>query len=224
MFKGPDFLKTLKLDIKVHFKTTDTHALLHKKSFHPTHCFRGIVKAQLLQFDRICTRRVEFFEAVRALFRALRNRGYPRSFLRECKTFKESKTLDDRNLIPLITTYSSISKVLNGKFKTNFDTVPDIQQFVPSSKVITAYRRNKNLRDFLVKARLPSLTLRKPQVLESQFVRLKFIKSVEKKVFRVEQGFSTNSKNCVYVIFCSKCGVQYVGETKNTLSTRMMQH
>lgn len=225
VFKGPDFLQTRKLDIKVHFKTTDTHALLHRRSFHPTHCFRGIVKAQLLRFARICTRRVEFFEAVKTLFKALRNRGYPRSFLRDCfKTFRESKALDDRNIIPLITSYSSTSKVLNGKFKTNFDTIPDVQQFLPSSKVISAYRRNKNLRDYLVKARLPSLTVRKPQLLESQFVRLKFVKSADKKVFRVEQGFSTDSKNCIYVIFCSRCGVQYVGETKNTLSTRMMQH
>ena len=33
-----------KLDTKVYFKETDTHALLNKASFHPKHTFRGILK------------------------------------------------------------------------------------------------------------------------------------------------------------------------------------
>lgn len=33
-----------------------------------------------------------------------------------------------------------------------------------------------------------------------------------------------NSNNCVYVIRCSKCGKQYVGQTKNSIRTRLYQH
>lgn len=49
-FKGPDFHRSGTLDTKVFFKPTDSHALLHKASFHPKHVFRGIVKSQLLRF------------------------------------------------------------------------------------------------------------------------------------------------------------------------------
>lgn len=35
---------------KVYFKSTDTHALLHKASYHPKHTFTGIIKSQIIQF------------------------------------------------------------------------------------------------------------------------------------------------------------------------------
>ena len=48
--KGVDPAHVGKLVTKVYFKPTDTHALLHKASFHPQHTFRGIVKSQLIRF------------------------------------------------------------------------------------------------------------------------------------------------------------------------------
>lgn len=60
IYKGPTFNQTNKLDIKVFFKTTDTHALLHKTNFHPKHTCKGLVKSQLLRFDRICTEKTQF--------------------------------------------------------------------------------------------------------------------------------------------------------------------
>ena len=44
------------------------------------------------------------------------------------------------------------------------------------------------------------------------------------KMVKIPQGFSPKSRNCVYAIYCVKCNVTYLGETKNTLSTQMMQH
>ena len=32
------------------------------------------------------------------------------------------------------------------------------------------------------------------------------------------------TKNCVYLIYCSKCTMKYVGETKNSIQTRLIQH
>ena len=226
VFKGPDFYTSSKLDIKVHFKITDTHALLHKNSFHPRHTFRGIVKSQLLRFRRICTRREDFCEAIAVLFKALRKRGYTRPFLKNClKSFRETKTRDRGNLIPLITKHCSISGVLNRNLKSNFETVLTQNGIIPNSGVVSAYTRNKNLMDVLVHAKLPPLGLKKPQKLEAQFSRLRFIRNHrDKTVVKIPQGFSTKSRNCVYAIYCLKCNITYVGETKNDLSTRMMQH
>lgn len=226
VFKGLDFHKNYQLDVKVHFKTTDTHALLHKTSFHPKHTFRGLVKSQILRFKRICTRQENFKEAVDILFKALRKRGYSRPFLRHClKTFQERQKKDQRNLFPLITTFFSAGKYLHSKFKNNFENIVGDSGLIPNPRVISAFRRNKNLTDFLIRAKLPPLTLEKPQMLEAQFSRLKFIRNVrDHTVVKIPQGFSPRSKNCVYVIYCNKCGVKYVGETKNTLSTRMVQH
>jgi len=70
-----------RLGTRVYFKPIDTHALLHKNSFHPKHTFKGIVKSQLIRFNRICTRPEDVEMATRTLFKALRRRGYSRTFL-----------------------------------------------------------------------------------------------------------------------------------------------
>lgn len=70
-YKGLDFEKTGRLDVKVYFKPTDTHALLHHKSYHEKHVFKGLVKAQLLRFRQICTRDKDRVEAMKTLFQAL---------------------------------------------------------------------------------------------------------------------------------------------------------
>lgn len=83
-FKGRNFSQTHKLDIKVFFKSTDTHALLFKTSFHPKRTFAGLIKSQLLRFHRICTQQTDFRAATEILFSALATRGYCHSFLRKC--------------------------------------------------------------------------------------------------------------------------------------------
>jgi len=228
VFKGSDYNVDHKLDTKVYFKPTDTHALLHKNSFHPKHTFKGIVKSQILRFQRICSRQEDFCEAVRILFSSLRKRGYSRPFLRDCfKKFRDTTARDWGNSIPLVSTFSTIGRILNNKFKSNFEETLGGSNVFANSRVISAYRRNRNLRDFLVHAKLPSLEKEKEKrlLLDSQFARLKFIKNNKNRtILTIPQGFSPRSKNCVYVIFCAICSVQYVGETRNSLSTRMAQH
>lgn len=226
VFKGPKFQTEGKLDIKVFFKVTDTHALLHKNSFHPKHTFRGIVKSQILRFKRICTRREDFKKAVSILFKALRNRGYSRGFLVKClRTVQDATARNHADSVPLILTYSSASQFLNHKFKTNFENLLAQQNVVRATGVVSAYRRNQNLQDLLVRAKLPALRSDGQLLLDKQFVKLSFIKNIKDNiVHKIEQGFSPRSANCVYVIYCARCHIKYVGETKNTLSLRMTQH
>lgn len=229
VFKGPEYYETRKLDVKVFFKKTDTHALLHRNSFHPRHTFKGVVKSQLMRFKRICTRSEDFMNAVRILFRALRKRGYSRSFLRHCfKIFQEKGDKLQGDPLPLITTFSTNSRWVNKDLKENFYTIMGKHGILPNFRVISAYRKNKNLSDWLVRAKLPStgtLVRTSPKKLESQFLGLQYIRNAKnKKIVEIKQKFGVNSKNCVYVILCSKCGKKYIGETKNDLSTRMYQH
>ena len=95
----------------------------------------------------------------------------------------------------------------------------------PKTSIISAYRRSANLRDLLVTAKLPSLTREKPLLLDRQFSKLRFIRNCrDRTVVRIGQGFSSRSRNCIYVLFCTKCDKKYVGQTKNSMSTRMYQH
>lgn len=224
VYKGTSFDVDGSLDIKVFFKETDTHALLFKSSFHPRHTFKGLVKSQLIRFNRICTQEKDFWEAVKILFGSLRKRGYSRTFLRYClKSFKERKQTDDKEIIPFISSYSSVSVALNGIIKNNFAKFMENSSILKNHRVIGAYRKNKNLKDFLVRARLRPI-----QNLDSKltnFCTLKYVKNrADQRIFRISQEFTPNTKNCVYIIFCSTCGKQYVGETVNPIRTRMWQH
>lgn len=70
---------------QVYFKSTDTHALLHKTSYHPKHTFKGIVKSQIIRFHRIASREEDLQESIAVLFLSLRRRGYSKRFLRANK-------------------------------------------------------------------------------------------------------------------------------------------
>lgn len=86
MFKGRRFERQGILDLKVYFKPTDTHALLHKLSFHPKHTHKGVLKSQIIRFFRICNNNSDFLNACTILFEALKCRGYSDRFLRTVKS------------------------------------------------------------------------------------------------------------------------------------------
>lgn len=230
VFKGPEFESTGKLDVKVFFKETDSHALLHKSSFHPKHTFRGILRSQLLRFRRICTRSTNRREATRILFKALRNRGYSRSFLRNTAKLSHSKDSGpplqdppdqtDSPLIPIVSIYSSSATHIHRRFKRNFETCRRRDNLLPGHRLISAFKKNPNLQDLLVRARLPSLKLRQktptgPKTVTNHRNGVKFL---------FQRHLTLSSINCVYLIQCKQCKLQYVGETGNSLRTRLHAH
>ena len=85
LFKGERFKTLGHIDTKVYFKPTDTHQLLHKQSFHPKHTFSGILKSQILRFDRICSSPRDLEATCEILFKSLRDRGYSKRYLRSIK-------------------------------------------------------------------------------------------------------------------------------------------
>lgn len=226
IYKGRTFNVDQKLDIKVHFKQTDTHALLFKTSFHPKHTFRGLIKSQLLRFHRICTQPQDFMEAVKILFKALRKRGYSRSFLRQgLKSFLVQADKNNKEMIPLITTFSTTSRNINRIIKTNFEESIGRSGILQNHQVISAYRKNRNLSDFLVRAELKPLQRPKGTKKIDYFCNLNYVRNqMDGTIFKISQKFSARTQNCIYLIFCNKCGKQYIGETKNPVSTRMWQH
>lgn len=212
IFRGPEFLETSKLDVKVFFKSTDTHALLHKHSLHPSHTFKGIIKAQLLRFQRICMRCECFLEA-------LIERGYTRAFLKfHFRNFQERKDKINDKQIPLITTFSSMSSNLNRTWKCNFKTIFKSKKIVPNLGTVSANRRNNNLKDWLVRAKLPTLDWKKPPAQQKNFSKLDFIRSNSNQLIKIRGEFDLKSVNLLFVIICATCNQKYVGETKNNLS------
>ncbi|KAK3572858.1 hypothetical protein QTP86_009060 [Hemibagrus guttatus] len=155
-YKGDDFKNTHKLQTRVYFKETDTHALLHKNSFHPRHTFKGVLKSQLLRFHLICSYPEDFWKATKILFGTLRKRGYSRSLLRNCLkrflgggTGEGVATTENLEIILFVSTYSNCSVILNRKIKENFKKFTTKETGLDKYKIISAYKKNNNLKDLL---------------------------------------------------------------------------
>jgi len=225
-FKGINFHNTHQLDAKVFFKETDTHALLHKTSHHPNHTYAGLVKSQLLRFHRICSNRDDFIMATKTLFRALFSRGYTRSFLKTCfRTFQQTKPISVSSKLPFITTYSQSAVRLVRVIKSNFQNIIGNTDILQDHTIIAAFRKNRNLQSYLVKAKIQPILTPTSRGHGDFFQQQIWLRSKSNNnVYKTQDLGSLQSKNCVYLITCKHCGLQYVGETGNTISIRFTQH
>lgn len=122
VYKYTDNHKICKLKTKVFFKSTDTHQLLHRNSFHPPHTFTGIVKSQLIRFKRISSSIHDYNQAALTLIKVLTQRGYKRKHLILMKrqiwhsydcTIKRDKPKDETQILPVVTHYDRFQVRLN---------------------------------------------------------------------------------------------------------------
>ncbi|CAH1252831.1 CDK7 [Branchiostoma lanceolatum] len=104
---------------------------------------------------------------------------------------------------------------------------------------LIAYRRNKNLRDTLVRAQIPRenknfITKNIPpgsypcgrKCLTCTYVRKSkdFQSHRTSRRYTIRAHITCRTRNIIYMIQCKKCGIQYVGETGQTLANRMNGH
>lgn len=225
-YKGKNFTQSNSLDIKVYFKDTDTHALLQKSSFHPKRTFAGLIKSQLLRFHRICTQPEDFRRATWVLFSALSSRGYSRAFSRGCfKTFLQSKPVLISTALPFVTTYSPSTTKMVKQIKNNFESIWKSNQLQEDIRIIAAFRKNKNLKDYLDRSKVKPRLEGRPGPNTDFFRQQKWVYDFYKqKVFKMATYANVYSKNCVYMISCKQCGLRYVGETRLSIQVRFTCH
>ena len=103
---------------------------------------------------------------------------------------------------------------------------------------LTAYKRNKNLRSYLIRAKLPN---KKPTYPKRYTKGMKkcghdcptcpYIREgreimINKSKWKINRQFNCSSYNVVYAIICNKdnCNSVYIGETKRMLKYRIAEH
>ena len=107
-------------------------------------------------------------------------------------------------------------------FSANFANRTD--DLLNEYKIIPAYRKNKNLKDYLVHSKLKETNkpiLKKPEYFKPK-QRVK--NRTTGRIIGIKQSIQANTTNCVYLITCNKCNLQYVGETRNSIADRLNQH
>lgn len=146
----------------------------------------------------------------------------------------KDKKRNERN--PLVLTYDrKLDNEITRKHMNFLHEDEKLCKIFPDPPLIS-FRRNRNLRDLLVNARLPSIPdsdeqpgfcecpSKKCSVMNFAIFGDKFSSSVTKQSFPINSFIHDKMDWLIYLITCKRCNMQYVGQTKTTLYTRFTNH
>lgn len=232
----------IKFDL--HTKPTDTHAYLLPSSCHPRHCVNAVPYGLSTRIRRICSDDQTFKQRSKELKQRLIRRGYKAHRVEE--TIQKVSTSDRKELlqyqskkkkssrVPLVTTFhpklpdlSAITREclpalhVSSKMKALFPEPP-----------LISFRRPKNLKDILVRAKLPTSETqqfktcndRRCQLCKYSVTTSTFQSTATGDTYRIFSNLSCKSVNVIYLITCSICQEQYIGETGGPLNIRINLH
>jgi hypothetical protein len=246
------------LKVKLYTKPTDTHSYLCYDSSHPNHCKTKGPYGQFLRIKRNNTDPENYERDAIMLTAHYKRRGYPDAVIAQNKEKADSR--DRKDLInPSTSKYTSTDK--GTPFVTMFHphgnlaikTIHkywDVLDFSKNKncflkKPILALKRQPNLRDMLVKAKIsyppvhPGISGRtgKNEYVSCTKQSCKYCaamtktdsvmnsKKTRKYTLKRNAQFATcKTTNVVYIITCDKCRKQYIGETKRMLYERLREH
>ena len=99
---------------------------------------------------------------------------------------------------------------------------------------MVAYQQHPNLKSMLIRAKVPSgknekranngmrKCIKQCKVCSFIDVRKVFKSKQTGETFHLKGEFNFNTTGVVYMTFCAKCGIQYVGQTKRKFCDRII--
>ena len=238
------------ISTSLYVKPTDSASYLHFDSAHPRHCIRGIPYGQFLRIRRICSDRSDFVNHCITKGRHFVRRGYPVLFVGEAflKAYRKErpsllspKDKSGDEAIPniLITTYNPGFRGLKTVVEKNWDLLGKscTTRAIYRERLLGAFRRPKNLKDYLMKARLRPTEPRETVENQNKCLRPntcrycpklntdgRILCSASGRTYMSRYNVCCSSSNLIYCITCKRCGIQYVGQTKCELKVRFSSH
>ena len=215
----------------LYHKPTDTLRYVPLNSNHPPHCKRNI---PFTLARRICTivenqeRKIIHLDQLR---KNLTPQRYPQDVINkgiskamsipqnQLRKPKESRNVD--KIIPYISTYNPNNSQIFDTVKSTFESLKHNE--VPGFKdlsIIQSKRQAPNLKRILTKAEFSS---KQPMVRKCGDLRCgccKYLLPADHHIvketsyrFQLKSSMSCNSCNLIYVLICSGCNEEYIGET-----------
>lgn len=230
---------------KIYNKPTNAFLYLHCQSCHPKHQKENIPFAQALRIRKICTKDLDFEnEAIRLISRFLL-RGYPEALLIKAinrardtnreELLKKSATPKNHDLISFVIPNNPhnppIGQIIN-KYSHILNNNPETDG-IAKSRILITFTKPKSIRNILVKSDIRNTerenTGSRPcgkQCRICTFVKTSstFSSTKNKRTFKITSLITCQTTCLIYLIQCKKCNKQYVGQTSNSLNTRMRAH
>ena len=185
VFKGERFEKENILDFKPYVKPSENFQYIHRQSSHPKAVFKGLIKGELMRFVRTATNVADYLDRAELFKQKLLLRGYSlndfnSAFVqvnhadRSKYLTEKQKELNQHSPLVFTTTYSPHLSGFRKALLHNWEIIEksDYLRNIFSKKPIIAFRRNKNLRDTLVRARLRPSTDRTDDLESNQLDKL----------------------------------------------------
>ena len=132
----------------------------------------------------------------------------------------------------------SFSAINSKHWRTMTASDPYLKEVFPEPP-LTAYKRQKNVRDYIIRAKVPSLGQSRPKRNNLGMRKCgrschacpyikegKEARSKENFLWKINKLVTCDTFNVVYLIQCTKdnCKEQYIGETERPLKFRLSDH
>ena len=153
------------LNVKTHFKPTETFQYTEFSTSHPPDVKRGFIKGEALRLLRTNSSRITFEENIKKLKTNLIERGYPEKLTRETlsevksESRKEAltqKQKQNKRILPFVTQYyrsvPNLKQILM-KNRHFIEQQPRLNEIFREPPIVS-YKRGRSLKDILVKAKL----------------------------------------------------------------------
>ena len=234
-------------------KPTDTHLYLHYTSSHNPPCKNKGPYGQYLRLRRICTKDTDFDTNAKKLTGYYLKRGYPLKMLKKhyqrASRYSQDELLEikhksEKTTPVMVTNYNPENPNIRNMINRNWNIISNSTDcgHIFQEKPIVGFRKLPNLREMLTKAKIryPPPNIEKPVTIPKVCTRLgrcTYCPKI-KKLDKVKCNFTDTLiptknlpkfvtceiSNIIYIIHCTKCNKDYVGETGREFRKRMYEH
>lgn len=233
-----------KLITKLYRKPTDKQQYLHFQSSHVKHCKTGIPYSQAHRFRRICSKEEDFNDNCKELRSALLKQKYPVEIidnaidrarnLNRSDILRGTKTSHDKPQTNLVLTHSASVPKVSSILKKHYNILTQSERlkhiFPEPPRVV--YRRNKNIRDVLTSSKIRTQTTGgcspcgKPrcQICTHMSTTDTAVSSASDFRLKIKGNLNCDSSNVVYLLECTVCHLQYIGQTQKSFRSRFNNH
>ena len=165
IYKGERFERDAILDVRTHFKPTETFQYTHFSSCHPQGVKKGFIKGEALRLLRTNSSKVIFPEQITNFKAHLLQRGYPEDLInttlsevnfKDRKLALQQKQKINLRILPFATQYQPSVPNLKQILMRNWHLIEKqpLLSEIYKKPAFVSYKRGRSLKDILVRAKL----------------------------------------------------------------------
>ena len=164
IYKGERFERDAILDVRTHFKPTETFQYTHFASCHPQGVKKGFIKGEALRLLRTNSSKIIFEEKITNFKAHLLQRGYPEDLInttlsevnfKDRKLALQQKPKTNQRILPFVTQYQPLVLNLKQILMKNWHLIEQpLLSEIYKEPPLVYYKRGQSLKDILVRVKL----------------------------------------------------------------------